>query len=174
MKLLDKLTNKLTNQLLNYIRRKNGRGRICRFLGVDDKFMTSLTLDDLRSSRLKYACIPAYGPIVVIEYSYLEEILHLYNLIHGIHDQLRPERCKYCIFVGDYKNHKICNALDLLVVDYPYPCSFRNEDGENKQVIFMSPVSLIKLRLSCKVKINQSLFIISYIRYNTACLSVKR
>lgn len=171
MKLLDKLTNKLTNLLLDYIRRKNGRGRICRFLGVDDKFMTSLTLDDLRFNRLKYACIPEYGPIVVIEYSYLEEILHLYNLIHYIHDQSKPERCEYCIFGGDYKT---CNALDLLVVDYPYPCSFRNEDGENKQVIFMSPVSLIKLRQSCKVKINQSLFIISYIRYNTACLSVKR
>ena len=173
MKLLDKLTNKLTNLLIDYIRRKNGRGRICRFLGVDDKFMTSLTLDDLRSSRLKYACIPAYGPIVVIEYSYLEEILHLYNLIHDIHDQLRPERCKYCIFVGDYKNHKICNALDLLGVE-PYPCIFCNEDGEDKQVIFMSSVSLIQLRQSCKVKINQSLFIISYIRYSTACLSVKR
>lgn len=170
MKLLDKLTNKLTNLLLDYIRRKNGRGRICRFLGVDDKFMTSLILDDLRFNRLKYACIPEYGPIVVIEYSYLEEIFHLHNLVHDTHDQLRPERCKYCIFEANYR---VCQELDILGVN-PYPCSFCNEDGENKHVIFMSPVSLIQLRQSCKVKINQSLFIISYIRYNTACLSVKR
>lgn len=171
MKLLDKLTDKLTNLLLDYIRRKNGRGRICRFLGVDDKFMTSLTLDDLRSSRLKYACIPAYGPIVTTEYSYLEEIFHLYNLVHDTHDQLRPERCKYCIFEANYR---VCQELDILGVN-PYPCSFCNEDGEeNKQVIFMSLVLLIQLRQSSKVKINQSLFIISYIRYNTACLSVKR
>lgn len=169
MKLLDKLTDKLTNLLLDYIRRKNGRGRICRFLGVNDDFMTSLKLSDLKSSKFRSARIPDYGLIIRVDTKYLEGILHLYGPIYDVTDISIPIRCRYCIF-GYYDK---CRAASL-TLDIS-PCNFYNEEGEiEKQILFMSTLSLIKLERMCYLRTNRSLFIISYIRYNTACLSVKR
>lgn len=167
MKSLDKLTDKLTESLLNYIRKKNGRGRLCRLLGVDDDFMTSLKLSDLKSGKSKSVCIPTYGPIIMIEYEYLEEILHLYNLIRERDELVIPIRCKYCIF-GYYDECRAPPTLD------ESPCNFYNEEGEEKHILFMNPLSLIRLKRMCGLGIYQSLFMISYIKYNKACLSVKR
>lgn len=164
MKLLDKLADKLTNLLLDYIRRKNGRGRICEFLKVDEDFMIALRLEDLSNHKYKVVSLPGYGPVVALDY--LDCLVHYLNIHDLMYDtELRSrEKCSYCVF---YENER-CRVPTLSVAS---SCSYhkRTED-----LVFMKLTSFMKLSQSCHIRRNQSLFITSYIRHNTACLSVKR
>lgn len=168
MKLLDKLSDKLTNSLLDYIRRKNGRGRICRSLGVDEDFMIALRLEDLSKHKCKVSYIPRYGPIVALDYlNYLAIYLGIHDLMYGTELKSR-EKCSHCVF---YENEK-CRVPTLSVASL---CNYHNEERKcTEDLVFMKLTLFIQLSQSCHIRTNQSLFITSYIRYNTACLSVKR
>lgn len=167
MKLLDKCTDKLTDLLLDYIRRKNGRGWLCRFLRVDEDFMIALRLEDLKNHKCKISYISGHGPVVALGYSGdLVSYLHLHDLMYGTEYESRG-RCNYCVFYEDER----CTAPTLSAVS---PCYYCN--GKNEVIVFMRLTSFMQLMKSCKSTNlwNQSLFLTSYIRNNTACLSVKR